>query len=284
MATEKIFARILSKLRRAQGFSSAYSFYKARGGTRVFGLSYANYLNLEQGKSLPQGKRLRKILEGLGVSPESPAGRDLVRAYFRDVLGSDELLRSWSAPLAPDPAPTSWQIAENASRQALRQRSLQLSLEQYKVLAGDRVAYSCHVILANTRSWVEKKKLAAMTRHAISRMRRPLAKLKAASLIEESGSKVRSPLAGKYIVPPEVTPATSAIYARLQSFREDWIRNHGRVHHKKYLVLRASRSKFASYLPHLSDVVGMAALYGDVEPTPDSAMFLVEARVMRLFD
>lgn len=284
MAADKTFARALSKLRRGQGFSSAYSFYKARGGARVFGLSYANYLNLEQGKSLPQGKRLRKILEGLGLSAESPEGRDLVRSYFRDVLGGDELIKSWSAPLAPDPVPASWQVAENAVRQALHQRSIQLTLEQYTVLAGDKTAYACHVILANTRAWVEKKKLAAMTKHTVSQLSRSLSRLKGVSLAEESGARVRSPLAGKYIVPPKVTPATAGIYARLQSFRNEWINKHGRLHHERYLILRATRGKFAGYMPHLSDVVGMSALYGDVEPSADSSMYIVEAKVSRLFE
>ena len=49
------------------------------------------------------------------------------------------------------------------------------------------------------------------------------------------------------------------------------------------MILRASRGKIQKYLDHLTEVVNMSSIYGSVENTPDSEMFLVEGKVFRLF-
>lgn len=277
------FGQALVRLRKAQHFAAPYAFYKARGGARVFGLSFANYLNLEKGRSLPRGSRVERLLEATGHAPGSPAARELLYAYFRDVLGSDKLLGAWSASPRTDPAPPGWQAAELAARQAIQQRSVQLTLEQYEALVGDPLAYGCHVILANTRGWLSPLELCGMLRAGRAKVATALRRLGTAGLAECASGKARSPLAGKYVVPPVVSPATVGIYARLQAYRNDWEKRHGHRIHQSYLTLRASRKAFADYLPHLSDVVALSAVYGDVAPGPDSELYLVESRVTRVF-
>ena len=276
------FPQTLIRLRREQGFPTAYAFFQQRGGRRVFGLSFTNYLNFERGKSLPQGPRLTAVVSALGLAPLSPGARQLVYAYIHDMLGSEELLKSVMIA-SPDPAPASWQLAENSARQAISQRSVQLTLAQYQVLADDKIAYACHVILCNTRGWVEKKELSEMAGSSGKPFEAALARLKAAKLVKPEGGRLKSPLAGSYDVPPAVTPATAAVYARLQAHRNEWAKRSGKVEFSRYLLLRAPEGKFSGYLPHLADVVSMSALYGDVERAEDSAMFLVEGRVTRLF-
>jgi len=48
-------------------------------------------------------------------------------------------------------------------------------------------------------------------------------------------------------------------------------------------LLRGRRAQMTQYLDHLNEAIKMSALYGDIEPSPDSEMFLVEANVTRLF-
>jgi len=276
------FSQVLIRLRQDQGFSTAYSFFQQRGGRRVFGLSFTNYLSFERGKSLPQGPRLTALVAALGLTAMSPGARQLVYAYIKDLLGSEELLKAVVIS-SPDPAPASWQVAESAARQALSQRSFQLSLAQYQALADDRIAYSCHVILCNTKGWIDKAELSSMVGTSGKPFEAALAKLKAVKLVELGGGRLKSPLAGKYVVPPAITPATAGIYARLQSYRNEWVKNSGKVNFSRYLILRAPESKFSGYLPHLADVVSMSALYGDVNRCDDTAMFLVEGRITRLF-
>ena len=283
MKPPKRFAEALSRLRREQGFRSAYSFYNGRGGRRAFGMAFANYLNLEKGSSLPKGARLRSLLSALGLSTVSPGAVDLLWAYLADVLGSETLLEGLRPAGRPDPAPASWLLAEGAARQAIGQRSVQLTLKQYEALAADGDAYACHVILANTKGGMSKKGLAAMARLDEKRVEAALARLGAAGLAKAAPSGVASPLAGKYIVPPATAPALAGIYSRLQAHRRRWSAEHGAGIEDRYLLLRASQAKFAQYLPHLADVVSLSAIYGDVTPGPDSELYLVEGRVTRLF-
>ncbi|MCR4295220.1 MAG: hypothetical protein NUW21_06775 [Elusimicrobia bacterium] len=278
------FASVLVRLRREQGFATAHAFYKARGGRRAFGVAFTNYLGLERGRSLPRGRRLEGLVAALGLEPASRAAKELVLAYMRDALGSEALVRPFEAPPATDPAPPGWRIAENAARQALGGRSVRLTPEQYALLARDEATYACHVVLANTRGWIETKELSRMLDLSPADLRRRLTLLSGAALAQVRGGKARSPLAGQYIMPPLPTPAVDFSFSRLRRHRDEWVRGRGRSVHQTYLILRAPEPKFRDYLAHLSDVVAMSALYGDVEQGAASGVYLVEGKVTRLFD
>lgn len=278
------FSTVLARLRKEQGFATAHAFYKARGGRRAFGVAFTNYLGLERGRSLPKGRRLERLVTALGVDPAGRAARDLVLAYLKDTLGSEALTRSFEALPRPDPAPPGWQIAENAARQALTGRGRRLTPEQYALLARDEATYACHVVLANTSGWIELRELSDMLGLPPADVGRRLADLARAALAQVRGGKARSPLAGKYIMPPLSSPAAAFSASRLRKHRDEWLRRRGKSVHQAYLILRAPRSRFQDYLPHLSDVVAMSALYGDVERAADSELYLVEGKVTRLFD
>lgn len=286
MSNSMRFSSVLSRLRTEQGFPSAFSFYNGRGGRKVFGVAFTNYLALERGASLPKGSRFKALFSALGLGPESPAVRELLLAYLGDLLGSSDLLAGFKDGRSPDPAPSSWLLAENAARQTIGQRSVQLTLKQYEALAYDGRAYACHVLLANTQSGLKKAELAARTRLSAKDVDAALGKLKAAGLAMVSGSRALSPLAGKYVVPPtpSANSALAGCYARLQAHRRRWVERHGACVEARYLILRASKAKFSQYFPHLADVVSMSAVYGDVTPGPDSQMYLVEGRATRIFE
>ncbi len=251
-------------------------------GGGVVGLSIARELKRRQ----PKGARFKALVSALGLGPESPEVRELLLAYLGDLLGSGDLLSGFNDGRSADPAPSSWLLAENAARQTISQRSVQLTLKQYEALAADGRAYACHVLLANTRGGLTKKELAARARLGAKDVDAALGKLKAAGLAKVNGAKAASPLAGKYVVPP--TPSANSslagCYARLQDYRRRWTEQHGARVETRYLVLRAAKGKFIQYFPHLADVVSMAAVYGDVTPGPDSEMYLVEGRATRIFD
>lgn len=283
MAKGKHFGAVLARLRDEQGFKSAYAFYKNRGGQRGLRLTFANYLALEKGRSLPQGPRLEGILDALGYEPGSPPARELIYAYLTDLFGSEKLLAGLGKPGGPDPAPSSWQLAEAATRQALHQRSIQLNLDQYKVLAQDRAAYFCHVVLCNTKDWMTKAGLAKQSGESPAKVAKALKALSEVGMAELKGDKAQSPLAGKYVVPPAVTPATASIYAALMNHRQDWLRKAPAPAFTRYLLLRAKEGKMQEYLQHLGDAVSMSALYGDVKPGDDSHIYWVEGKVVKLF-
>lgn len=282
MMSQTAFGITLAAVRKRQGFDSPFAFYRGRGGQRALGLSFSNYLRLERGKGLPKGWRLERILAALGLESSSPAAQELVRAYVKDALGSERLLACLDGAPGHDPAPPSWLAVETAARQAIGQRAVQLTLDQFRVLALDRPHYLCHAVLANTSAWMEKGELASLTGLSPAAVDRAVAALKTAGLARVSGRRVRSPLAGRYVTPPTLTPALSGVFAAFRKHREAWIRERGRLVHAPYLILRARRGAFGRYLPHLSDVVALSAIYGDVHPAEDSAMYIVDASVFRL--
>lgn len=277
------FGTTLTRLRRERGYPTAHGFYKSRGGRRGLGLSFANYLALERGRSLPKGSRLPKILSALGLVANSKGGKELVYAYLKDVLGSDKLLRPLLSPAAQDPAPPGLALAEAATRQAVRQRSVQLTLEQYRVLAKSQTAYACHVVLANSWGWMERKELAKIVDAQKGDLDAALKSLGKAGLARFQGRRVRSPFAGKYVIPPNITPHTASIHAGLLKHRTHWVKQRGRMAFNRYLLLRMPLDKMTAYLPHFNEIIRMSSIFGDVARSPDSNVFLVEGRVVRLF-
>ncbi|MBI4345616.1 MAG: hypothetical protein HY553_02100 [Elusimicrobia bacterium] len=275
------FAEVLVRLREKAGFPTPFAFYKGRDGRRALGLSFPNYLKLERGSSLPQPRRLEPLLSALGLDPRSEPAREFVRAYLAAVLGSRRLLELAAGPSGMDPAPQSWVIAETAARQAIGQRKVQLSLDQYGVLAKDPAAYACHAIMANTLAWLPTSELARLTGRKAAVVSKALAVLARTGLAEVADGRARSPLAGRFVTPPALTPLTASIYASLQKHRAAWAT---RVLHSNYLILRARKDDIERYHAHLGDAVHLSAIYGDVKPTEDSGFYLVEARVSRLFE
>jgi len=283
MAGTYPFGTVLTRLRRGSGYPTAHAFYQSRGGKSGLGLSFANYLALERGRSLPKGSRLPRLLSALGLVSNSKGGKELVYAYLKDVLGSDKLIRPLLSAAAPDPAPSSLALAEFASRQAVRQKSVQLTLDQYKVLARSVTAYACHIVLANSWGWLDRKELAQITGYPKVEQDRALKLLGRIGLARFQGRRVRSPLAGKFVIPPNITPHTATVYGALLNHRADWVKKRGRLAFNRYLLLRMSKDKLAAFLPHFSEMIRMSALFGDVARSPDSSVFLVESRVVRLF-
>jgi transcriptional regulator with XRE-family HTH domain len=276
------FGAELARLRAEAGFSGAHAFFKARGGRKAFGMAFTNYLNIEQGNSLPKGERVSVFAAALGLPPGSDALRGLLLAFLADHLGSKVELGFLRGE--GDPAPSSWLLSESAARQAVQGRSVQLSLEQYGALAADAGAYACHALLVNTRGGLTKDALAAEVGLGTRPLDAALSRLKAAGLLKMDGERLLSPYQGKYVVPPipRLTPELAGCYSRMREHRLKWVEE-GSGLDARYLILRAGRGKFARYLQHLADVVSMSALYGDVEPGPGSEMYLVEGRVTRIF-
>ncbi|MFH2202805.1 MAG: hypothetical protein ABIJ96_06810 [Elusimicrobiota bacterium] len=283
MAGKYPFGTVLTRLRREHGYPTAHAFYQSRGGKRGLGLSFANYLALERGRSLPKGSRLPKLMSALGLVSNSKGGKELVYAYLKDVLGSDKLLRPLLAAAAPNPLPPSLALAEAASRQGTRQRSIQLTLEQYRVVAKSAAAYACHIVLANSWGWMDRPELAKITGLTKAELDQAIKELGKAGLARFQGKRVRSPLAGRFIIPPNITPHTASIYSAMLGHRTKWVKERGRLAFNRYLLLRMSNDKLAAFLPHFNEMIRMSALFGDVARSPDSSVYLVESRAVRLF-
>ncbi|MFH2204490.1 MAG: hypothetical protein ABIJ96_15350 [Elusimicrobiota bacterium] len=98
------FAELLIRQRQAAGFPTAYAFYHRNGGRGKFNFTFAYYAKIERGKALPRGEWLPPLLTLLKLSPSSPARRDILLAYLRDLLGDDDIFDGHFIPLLKSPA------------------------------------------------------------------------------------------------------------------------------------------------------------------------------------
>ena len=273
------FASVLARVRREQGFPNPHAFYKARDGRRGLGLTFPNYLALEKGRSLPKPQRLTAILDGLGLAPGAPSRNELVRAYLASLLGSDALLREIEAP-APAPAPELG--VEEVARQALRQRAVQLGLDQWRALAADPVAYRCHVYLVNTPGWREESEVARALGAPAGKTRAALKALAKARIVEVSGGRARSPFAYKFLQTLPLTAATAHLKAPILKAREAFAAGPSAKRHN--VTTRLTAANLERYFAKLAETVTLSGVYGDAEKSADSAVYFVDARVVKLFD
>lgn len=276
------FGRLLAAARKEQGFRTPFALFRGCGGSRGLGLNYGSYLSLEKGGSLPKPRRLLALLSALGLKPQAERGQDLVRAYLRDLFGSDEFLGALS-PRGLADAASDWGLAKAAAKQAIGLRQAHLSLEQYRFLARDRAAYACHMYLKCTAGWQDRREVARTVGESRSEAERALKALAKAGLIKASGSRVRSNYERKFMAPLAATPATAAIHAAITRHRSALASRKGSVFHRADLILRAPRRQMEAYFRHLADMVRMSSVYADSASREDSEVYLVEGRVSRIF-
>ena len=103
MNNAKVFGNVLSRIRKEQGYSSAHQFFKSIGGSKTLGLSFMSYWDVERGKKLPKSWRLRALITALGIDLHSAMAKEVVKAYFRALSGSDELVRILVPPACAVP-------------------------------------------------------------------------------------------------------------------------------------------------------------------------------------
>lgn len=279
MKTPYPFAAVLARVRREQGFANAHSFYKARDGRRTFGLSFANYMALERGLSLPKAWRLEAILKALDLTASAHSWKELVRSYLTSLLGSDALLKG----LEPAPAAASL-TSDEVGRQALHQRSAQLELGQWRVLAADPTAYYCHVYLVNTPGWSSAVEIAEALALPAARVKKALAALAKEKIIEYPGGRARSPFVYKYLQTLPLLPVTVHLKSSILKSREAFATGRGLLAQRRNVTTRMTKAGLDRYFQKLAETVTLSGVYGDAEKSEDSDVYFVDARIFKIFD
>ncbi len=283
MINARTFGSVLSRIRKEQGFSSAHQFFKSVGGSKSLGLAFVSYWDMERGKKLPKGWRLKVIIAALGIEICSPKARELVRAYFRTLSGSDELVQALSAPPSAGADLTSRELAEAAIHKALEQRSVNLTIDQWRLCARDIATNICQFFLVNTAGWVTVRDLSDATRFKPEAVRKALETLASGGLVELSGDKARSPFAKKLVELLPATPATASIKASLRNHLNKWVEDSKRVDSKR-IIVRMSEANLAIYRQHLEKAVNLASVYCNSEENMrDSGVYLIDACMYRIF-
>ncbi|MCX5784139.1 MAG: hypothetical protein NTX59_00465 [Elusimicrobia bacterium] len=282
MNNAKAFSSVLSKIRKEQGFSSAHQFFKSVGGSKSLGLSFMSYWDMERGKKLPKSWRLKAIMASLGIAQYSPKAQELVRAYFKALSGSDELLHTLSAPASAGVDLPSRDLAEAATHKALSQLSVHLTLEQWKLRTRDMVTHICQSYLADTAGWVTVREMSDATKFKPEAIRKALKALASGGLVDFSKDKARGRFTGKIIQLLPWTPATAAIRVALRNNWNMWLADSSLAAMKRQTV-RMTKANLNIYRQHLEKAVNLAAVYGNAEENrEDSAIYLIDASIFQI--
>jgi len=281
MSTAKTFGGALARIRLEQGYSSAHQFFKSVGGSRTLGLSFMSYWDMERGKKLPKSWRLKSVLSALGVEQRSPKAKELVRAYFRALSGSDELVGILAAPAAAGADLPSRELAEAAAYQAQARRTVNLTVAQWKVSARDLATQIINYFLIDTAGWVTLRELAEATKFKPEAIKRALKALAAAKLVDTSGDKARSRLAGKTVNAIPNLPETTAIKAAVNANLETWLEG-AKVVGGTSINLRMTKANMQVYRQHLEKAVKLASVYSDYEADrQESAVYSIDTKIFR---
>lgn len=280
MTKTKDFGGTLARIRKERGFPSAHRFFKGVGGSKSLGLSFVSYWDIERGKKLPRSWRLKAIIAALGVGQYSREAQELVRAYFKALSGSDELV---SILAAQAPAAPAGDLAETAAHRAISQLSVNLTMEQWKTRSRDLLTNLCQSCLAETEGWLSVKELSEGAGFKPEAVRSSLKALAACGLADFEKDKARGKLTGRVVQILPFTPATAPIRVAIRGYWDKWLENSPCVSLKRQIV-RLSKSSLAQYQPHLEKAVNLAAVYGNPgESRHDSALYFVDAGIYKIF-
>lgn len=283
MIKTKGFAGVLAKIRRERGFPSAHQFFKRVGGSKSLGLSFVSYWDLERGKKLPKSWRLKAIIAALGIGQYSKEAQELVRAYFKELSGSDELVQILSAAAPAAASLPAGNLAEIAAHRAISQLSVNLTMEQWRIRTHDMLTNACQSFLAETEGWVTVKEISAATGFRADAVKKSLKALADGDMVEFSGDKARGKLTGKVIQFLPLTPATAPMRVALRNYWDKWLGGCKQLVVKRQIV-RMSKASLDQYRQHLEKAVELAAVYGNPgEDRHGSSVYFVDASVFKIF-
>lgn len=282
MAT--IFSETLTKLRKEAGFATAYQFYHGNGGAPVLTISYRKYLAIEQGKNLPVFGRLRGLLLGLRVVPNSQDGLSLVTAWLRTMAGEDnyrEILEPMLAEAAPSARMTPM---HKAIKSSLAGKKCFITPAQLDVISADRHNYVCFLAMSNDMGeWTAAKlaPLLGLRESDCARALRTLADAKICRLGKRG--HYRCPLAARMVEYPRMSATVAEMMGRLMKYQEELIAAGDKAWMRRGII-RADADRLGDFFSLMGLNLSAAHTYTITKKTKRSAIYAVEGRITKLKD
>lgn len=153
------FNRSFVALRARNGFKTAYNYYHSNGGRRVFPFTYAHYLKIERGGSLPKPSALAVMLKLLRRAIPPEEHKKLTRDYLRDLSGDAAVYDELFAPLL---VPENGSYQENTLSIALERLTDNLTPAQFKAIVSSSEATGCFMLLSNIPNALSSEKIAEL--------------------------------------------------------------------------------------------------------------------------
>jgi hypothetical protein len=276
------FSETLVKLRKEAGFPTAYRFFHDNGGDKVLGMCYRKYLMMEQGRILPQFKHLRAFIFGLRLESRGAGANNFAAAWLKTMAG-EELFEEILAPMFAQRQPAvGLSPSQKALKEAIAGRKFHVTPAQLEAIAATPERYRCFMFLSNDTGVWTADKLAAAAGIKKPAAAKALKDFLAAKLLRPAGEGWRCPLAGALIEMPHSSSAAKC-FEKIRYFQRDLIMA-GIQTHRRYGIFRADEAALADLYPIMDQSVSSSHVYALHEKTPKSAMFLVEARAIKLAD
>lgn len=271
------FSRTFVKARATMGFKTAYAFYHSNGGRRVFPFTYAYYLNVERGASLPSPPWLAVLLETLRATGSAQRSH-LVNDYLRDLSGDAAVYDGLFAPLVHVPAEPE---AERVMRNLRGHITHNVTPAQYRCLASSPEKSACLSVLANTRGALSAGRVAELLGSGEKTCAEALKELRRMGL-------VRALPGGRYscrhLYHSMPTDSDSLrVCSKVRDNLDVFARRQGQPFADSWATMRLDRSAVDAVVKDLNEAVLAAASRGVVrEDESGSSVCFVECRLRRI--
>ncbi len=273
---------ILRRLREKAGYPSSRRFFNDHGGRKFFGSTYRQYMNVENGHSVPSPALLRQIIVALGLAHSQDAGA-FAAGYLRSLGFDEDTLKLFVSTLSHAPrTPAEATSLVRSFARVNQERGLDVSREQFDFLSARFENYWTFTILANDHGAWTPAQLASTIGVSQTLVRRSLAKLLQLGLVRKDASgHYRSPYVGKVIRLPNSAVFPTGFKA-LRQFKDKMARTRGETLWRFHFTSRGSESHVRQYIPYLVQAVKGAEVCSVQQKGPDTVYFEVESIVRRL--
>lgn len=278
------FAETLRGLRLAAGYQSSRAFFNGVGGSKFFGCTYRQYLNVESGHRCPNPALMGKIAIGLQLpltrDPES--ARRLVKAYLQSLLGDGE----WLAFVMETLKASDHDQEDSLSRSLVRRYDDHiepLSRKQSDFILGSLENYWTFAVLSNDSGTWTPEKLAAVTGLPEQAVRAALHGLFGLQILKkEADDSYRCPKPSAVFLHPQ-----DALWPqgdeRLRKYVDAMARREGNTLLERRFTARASEAELKAFFPLMCRGLDAAEACTTAKAGPDTALFSLQLLVRKLF-
>lgn len=278
------FSETLCRIRKAEGFPTAYRFFHDNGGTKGMGFSYRQYLRMEQGKNLPGSEKLCKLVLALRLVPKSAPANALSIAWLQSLIG-EAAYQCLFPFIAAAPSKNGLPPMHTAVKNALSGEKHFITPDQFRSILTDKDTYLCFLALSSdTGAWSASQIAAAMrlTPEAADKALKTLARTRLVKKIK--GNTYKCPFAAKMLEYPQFDIIDQALRAKLAGYERELVES-GLDKWCRSGIIRADASTFfSSYSPLMMLNLSAAQTYNLSEKTEHSALFYIEGRIIKLRD
>lgn len=262
----KRFSEMVRRCRQSAGYANTRAFYQALGGRVFFGCTYKAYLNVENGVSLPSPKLVEKLVAAFRLAIHKEQALEFSLIYLELLIGEEKFFELLVKTLAEASQPLPGPAGPMLRLEAQQLRSLK-----------DGENYWCFSVLSQDKEHWSAPELSNFLELPHAAVAKALGRLAAAGLLARDGSgHYYCPSVGKMLPPPL---EDGAVLLRHAEHLEE---THGGRLMEHPLLLRASESEFSRYFQFFAQSLAKAAQYSTSSRGPDTALFLIEASVLKI--